>query len=636
MLAFAFVAQFLRPLWLPWAVAAVVLYSAPNVIAAVRDLARGQVGLPALYSAGLGFLLWSRLPFASGVMATLSRLWPSLAHRLASDSESRLFAEHRRRFVWARLSGSSAGESLVNVDELARDATIVVRAGEYLPADGVVLDGRAAVDEDMLTGARGAADKLAGDPVFAGSFVRDGALKVRVLRSGPETAVAALARALPQGTLEGLSSSLEAERIANRNAKPALAMAGLLLLATRTPRLSQSIIRPDYATAPRLSAHLSGLTALSESLAKGALIRNPAALERLRAAEVFVFDDGLDLETRDVEVAKISVASRASAEEALILAAAALVGSDDPRARAVSRELDDANAADAPTHALRQRAGQTIFWDDAGAPVSIAAPDRALAEKFSASAATLSLIRKLAAHPSPDPATRPLVIARDHKILGVLQFARTGERRLAQIISGLRVDNPEARFVHFSAVRQEDAEAATEGLNFDAVYGGLSAQDKAATFRGLDVPAVWIGDGTDLEAGPARAASAVSISLGGLDSLPRDLADIMLLRDDVEVMLAPRRAAAAHLSRLEADYRTVYVANLLAVAGGFAAGFGGLEAGLTSNVGSAAVFLGRWRSLAALAASAKRRADGRRRGSTAFAAEAALNKLPRRRGVVEA
>jgi cation transport ATPase len=375
------------------------------------------------------------------------------------------------------------------------------------------------------------------------------------------------------------------------------------------------------------------LAALAESLAKGALIRDPSALERLRSAEVFVFDDGLDLKTREIEVAKVNVASRANAEEALILAAVALTGRDDPRARALKRELDNENAADASAHALRQRAGQTIFWTDSGAPVSVAAPDRALTEKFSASVPTLNLIRRLAGHPSSDPAERSLVVARDHKIIGVIQFARTGERRLAQIIAGLRRDNPEARFVHVSSIPQEEVEAATEGLGFDAVYGGLSASEKAATFHGLGVPAAWVGDGANLLAAPGRAASLVSISLSGLDSLPRDDADVVLLRDDVDAMLAPRRAAASHHRRLEADYRTVYVANLLAVAGGFAVGFGSLEAGLTSNVGSAAVFLGRWRTLAALAEGARRRAEGRRRASTALTAESALNKMSRRRVV---
>jgi cation transport ATPase len=412
-----------------------------------------------------------------------------------------------------------------------------------------------------------------------------------------------------------------AEQIANRNAKPALIAAALLLLAARTPRLSQVVIRPDYATAPRLSAHLSALTALVESLAGGALIRHPAALDRLLAVEVFLFDDGLDFAARAVEIAKINVVARAAAGEALALAAAALAGRDDPRAEAVRRELAEDGGATPPAQGRRQRAGETIFWDETGALVSVASPEQALQEHFHApSRAIDELVRKLASNPVADPALRPLVVARDRKILGVLQFAAQGDLRYAELVAALRAKNPEARFVHLSAARQEQAEARAEGVGFDAVFGGLDPQAKVETLRSLGMRTAWIGDGADPEAAPVRAASAVSLSLSGLDGLPNDKADVVLLRDDLRAILALRNAAEAHFWRLKSDYRTVYLANLAALAGGFTAGFGSLQVGLTSNLGSAAVFLGRWRGLVKLAVRAERIAEARQGASNALAA----------------
>jgi cation transport ATPase len=632
LLGFSYAAQYFNPALLPWATAAMALYSLPNLIAAIRDLARGRVGLPALYSAGLVFLIWVRLPFASSVLATLTQLWPALANRLASHSERSLFAEHRRRLTWARPSDGEQGETIVGVEDLRPGAAVIVRAGDYLPADGVVVEGHAAVDEDMLTGARGAADKISGDLVFAGTFVRDGALTLRVERLGAATAAAAMAHILPHGRLSGLPSSVVAERIANRNAKPAIFAAALLLLATRTPRLSQVVIRPDYATAPRLSAHLSALTALVESLARGALIRHPAVLDRLLAVEVFIFDDGLDFSARTVEIAKINVVTRAAAGEALALAAAALAGRDDPRARAVQRELDEDGGARPPAHGRRQRAGETTFWDEDGALVSVASPEHALHESFAApSGAIHNLVHKLALDPIAAPSLRPLVVARDRKILGVIQFAADGALRYAELIAALRAKNPEARFVHISSGRQEQAEARSEGLGFDAVFGGLDPQAKMETLRSLGMRAAWIGDGADPDTASVRAASFVSISLAGLDGLPIDKADVVLLRDDLHALLALRDAAETHFWRLKSDYRTVYLANLLAITGGFTAGFGSLQAGLTSNLGSAAVFLGCWRGLVNLSVRAERIAESRRGASKALAGPPAGKGLALRR-----
>jgi cation transport ATPase len=481
-----------------------------------------------------------------------------------------------------------------------------------------------------VTGVQTCALPIFGDPVYAGAFVRDGALTLRAERVGKATAAAALAQALPHGALKLLPSSAAVERVANRNAKPALAAAALLLLATRTPRLSQVVIRPDYATAPRLSAHLSALTALAESLAKGALIRRPAALDRLLSVEAFIFDDGVNFASRAIEILKIKATTRAAARQALALAAAALAGRDDPRTHALHRELEAEAAAEAPAHGRSQRAGETIFWDDAGALVSVATPAHALAENFAApSAALLDLIQQLAADPRRDPALRPLVVARDRRIVGVVQFARRGARRFAEIIAALRGQNPEARFIHISSAGQEQAEADSDGVGFDAVFGGLDPQGKLETLQSLGMSAVWIGDGADADTSGVRAASAVSISLAGLDSLPHDDADIVLLRDDLRALLALRIAAELHLDRLRSDYRTVYLANLLAVAGGFAAGFGSLQAGLTSNLGSAAVFLARWRRLAGLSARAGRIAAARRSAPEALAAPRKLKNLPR-------
>lgn len=612
LLGFAFYAQFLNPALLPLATVAALLYSFPNLVAALREAAQGRVGLPALYATGLGFLLWTRLPFASGVMSTLAQLWPHLAQRLAADSERRLFAERRRRLATARV-----GDRAIALDELAPGDVFTLRAGDYLPADAVVVAGVALIEEDMLGGRRGAIEKRAGDALFAGAFVRDGALSARTLRAGPATSAAALARALPHGALNHLPSSAEVERIGARNARPALAAAALLLVATRAPRLSQVAIRPDYVIGPRLSAHLSALTALAEALDQGVLIRRPAALERLGEAEIFALDDGLDFSARAVELSRINVVTREAAPRATQWAAAALEGADDPRLLALRRELEalDPPAAPAPRD-RRQRVGETSFRDG-DALISLLTPEKALSAAFTIPTANLrETIAGLAARPLADPALRPLIVARDHKIIAVLQFDRSGAPLHAEVIAGLRADAPQARVIHLSSAPQRDAEARAAALGFDAVFGGLDALAKRDTLLSLGARVVWIGDGADPSSAPARAASLLSLSLGGplssLASLPADEADIVLLHPDLSALRHLNRAAEAHKARLRADYRKVYVANALALAGGVAAGFGSLQAGLTSHAGAAAVFFGRWRGLAQLSRRAEQLAAARR------------------------
>ncbi len=455
LVAFAFTGQFLRPALRPWATAAVALYALPNAIRAIHDLRRGQIGVHAMASLSLGFLLWTGMPFASSVMATFAQLWPALANGLAARIEHRLFAAHHRRLAWARLAITTDSEARIELADLRPGTTVWARKGDLIPVDGNVLEGLAAIDEHILTGARGAVDRTVGDKVFAGALVRDGAVAIRAERVGEATSGAALSRALPYGAVSGLPSSADAERVANRNAKPALVLAGLFLLATRTPRLSQVSIRPDYATAPRLSSHLSALRALVESLEAGALIRSPSALDRLLTADVCIIDDGVDFTRRGVQVADVRSDSWTAGAEALALAAAALPESGDPRGGALRRESERGRVSAPLARGQHRIAGATLFTDEQGSLVTVATPDFALRNLRTPRSEVLNLLRAEAGAIGSDPATRALAVARGRDILGVIRFNRSGLLLAADAVSALRRQMPNVQFVHLSSGPQD-------------------------------------------------------------------------------------------------------------------------------------------------------------------------------------
>ncbi len=602
LLALSFTAQFFRLALLPWATAAVALYNLPNVIAAIRDLRRRRIGLPAMYTLGFSFLLYFRLPFASSLFSTVTQTWPALSNHLAISSENRLFAPQRRRQIWARLSEGQAGEVEIDIAALRPGMIITARKGDYIPADGAVVEGLASVHESFLTGGRGGADKLPGDPVYAGAFVGDGNISIRITHAGHATAGAALARLLPRRAISNLPSTQDVDRAGHRNAKPALLAALIMLAVTRTPRYSQVIIRPDYLSAPRLSAHLSALAAVAEALSGGALIRNPAALDRLLAADIIVLDDGVNFVKRRVQVSEILSQDRTAGNETLRFVAAALAGGDDPRTGALKREAKRRRIVIPQGSDYRRQAGTILFRDETGSEIRVMAPASALKRGlYAPNAAFAAQLKAEAALPQTDPATRSFVVSRARNILGLVRFARNGPLETTDAVAALRLEFPNTRFVYLSSAPQVEAEARAEELGLDAVFGGLTANAKTEVMRSLSARAVWIGDGTDPSTAPTRAAAAVSVSIAGLEKLADDFADILLLGGDLRALSPARLAAKRRFGQLKADYRTVYLANLAAVAGGFVAGFGSLQAGFTSNLGTAAVFLARWRALNNLA-----------------------------------
>ncbi|WP_271169253.1 ATPase [Hansschlegelia plantiphila] len=482
LLGLAAVGQTVAPALRPVAVAGVALFGAPNVILAARQLRHGQIGLPALYSTGLAFMLVSGMPLGGTIITTFMQFWPEFARRTIVERQRRLFAAHRRRPSWARIPHPDGLSVEIHVDDLRPGVLVIVRRGERSPVDGVVTAGAAAVADVLATGSTQASNVAVGGAVHAGSLVVAGELTIRVERAGEATAAAHISRALPHAGFSGLPSSARAELIANRNAKPALALAALSLITTRTLRPSQAIIRPDYATAPRLSAQLAALTGFVEALDRGLLLRKPGALDQIADIDVFVFDESVGL-GRDAETS---------------------------------------------------------------AGVTAAA--------------------------------------------GV------------DVVSALRKQNPHARFVLLSGGAETKAKRGAESVGVDLAFGDLDDNGKADAIRGLGRRAVWIGDGSAPGAAAAMSSSAVSVSIAGFASAPDDRADVLVLHGGLNGLLELRDVGRNHRATLASDYRNVYAFNLLGVAGALFARFGGLQAGLVSNFGTALLYARHARRLRQLTA----------------------------------
>jgi cation-transporting P-type ATPase C len=596
----AFTGQYLAPVVRPFAVAGVTLYSSPNVLKAMQQLTRGEVGVSALYTTGLAFMLVSGLPFTASVMAALMQFWPHLAHRKLVRSQRRLFAGQRRRPAWARIVQADGVEVEVNIEDLRRDDRIVVRRGESLPADGVVEDGFAAVVDDLQFGGRQSEDRSPGDAVAAGAFVRDGSLTIRVERAGADSSASYLASLLPHGVPQSafgaLPSSLEVERIANRNAKPALALSAFTFSLTRSLLPAQALIRPDYVTAPRISVQLSALQAVADGLQRGVWFRNPAALDRVGSSEVYIIDETAGLDRRQIEVAAVQTADGVSAEAIVGHALAAQRKSRAERSRALQAFASKRNVAPPRPESVRRFAGVIRYADDLGSQIEIATPSYLGASKIAVPPRFQNDRgwRNGASGTEPatqhDPSLRPLYVLRDGDVIGVVAFARTGEMVGRQAAAALAAHNERARVVYLSSAGEGEAKALARKFGIGSVHAGLSPSAKVELIRGLGRDTLWIGDGTDADAKKAIAASAVSVSVAPLSRSREDAADILLPHQRLSAIAEVIDLGRAHAKRLEKDYRTVYALNLLGAAGALLAGLNGLQVGLLSNVGTGLIY----------------------------------------------
>ena len=569
------------PALVPVAVAGIVLQGMPNLVAALRELRHGRIGLSALHATGLVFFLFTRRPLPSTLLGLFTHLFPALAEDRAIASQRRLLAPWRRRPRWAWLLLDDGKAIEVPVDRLAPGDRIVLRRGETVPADGRLERGLVAA-LGPLTPAGDPADKEPGDALHAGERILDGEAVLRITAPAGDAAAARIEASLPHGLFTRLPALEAAERAANRNARPALALSLWTLATRRQLRPAQGVLRPDYATAPRLGAQLAAQAAFAEALQAGVLLRHPAALHALARAQVFILDDTAPLRGRTLEIGRIVTTGMRDTE---ILALAAPVFGTAP----------------APG-AIRRRAGAAWYEDAAGDRIEVAA---------AAALATASLVP---ADPGPRPGIRRrLWVLRNGTPLGRIDFrdgpAQADRAALDRLRDG---PGPEIRVLLLS--RGDKAAAARLGaeLGTEIALGGLTPEDKAQVIRSLGQRTVWIGDGTAPGSAASIAASAVSLSTAAPAPPGADRADALLLAG-LDGIAAARAVARAERAALAADARLLYGTNLSAVAGALAAGFGGFDSGLISHAGTAVVLARHTRRLRALEAAQ----EGRERNALA-------------------
>ena len=603
MLGLSFVGQYFVPALTPFVLVGVAVYGFSNVVSAVKLLRRGKVGLPILYSGTLTFTILSGMPFSATLMATMMQLWPRWAYGTLTKSQRRLFATHRQRATWARRVLDEGLEVEVNIDALNIGDLIAVHEGEVVPADGVVASGLAAVDEEALTGRAGALDKAPGDIVYAATFVKSGQMTVRVAKIGSDTLAGFIGAQLPHGSIPRLPSSAEAEEVATRMVTPALALSGLNLLLTGSVLPSQATIRPDYVTGPRLSAQLGTLHDLSDALRRGILFRDPAALSRLPATDIYVFDDTPAIERRRLAVGEVITAKGVPVVDVLSYAISAFPAYQNDRARAL---MDHCFKQRAPLLEIRQRtrhAGIITYRDPKGHLVEVVTPAFVEAEGIRVPAVIAAAVaaspsawaelgngRRKKAIPHAEPQVRPLWVLRDGVILGVVTFQRNGDLEGIGNIATLRARNARAQFVHISKRPQAEAEAIANRIGITTVFGGLDAEGKVSVLRRLGKQAMWIGDGSLTESIPCIEASNVSISLAGAATVPIDSANIVLLQPSLRGLVPLRRIGRRHRAFLKDGYHAVFAANLFCVAGAFFGGFDTLAVAITSNFATGYVY----------------------------------------------
>lgn len=482
-------------------------------------------------------------------------------------------------------------ESVVPAESLRAGDIIVVRPGERLPADGVVVAGTSSVDQAPITGESVPVDASPGSAVFAGTINQRGSLDVEVRRNAEETVLARIIALVEKAQ----SAQIPAQRVIDRFGQGyallvilASAAAYALLDALGAPpevSLYRAITLLVVASpcAIVISTPATILSAIANAARRGVLFKGGAYLEVLARADTVVFDKTGTLTVGRPSVTNV-VPLRGS-EAALLTLAAALEQRSEHALAAAIVEAARARGIDPPrpdsfeaitgrgvrgaVAGTQVRVGNEAFMRDEGLAVTEETRDR------------LAAFRR--------QGKTPVLVGDDH-VRGIIAMADGLRPQAIDTVRALRALGI-GHLMMLSGDHSQAAGAIGRELGLDDVRADLLPHEKAEVVRNLTATGVvaMVGDG--INDAPALAAASAGIAMGvaGTD-LAMETADVVLMGDDLS-----RLPFAVGLSRYA---HRVIIQNLtfagLVIAGLIAAVFGmglRLALGVVGHEGSTVVVI---------------------------------------------
>jgi hypothetical protein len=266
--------------------ALVVCLSTKHVGAAGHQLAKGKLGLDLLYSCIALCTLTTFTFLPSALMYWLLAFWPRLTKNIRQEGELNFLARLRRRP--RRVLVERAGEAAeVRVHELKPGDVVILKEGDTAPADGVVVNGEAKIQESLFTGFPSPAKKIEGSEIYATTRVTEGRVHFRVGADQPraerllELYTAAFARP---------KTDSQATRLAELLVGPVLLL-GLAALGRGGIHMTKAVIRPDYFSGPAMAEDFGDFRMILQAAEAGIVILDPNVLVPIFKADYWVFDD---------------------------------------------------------------------------------------------------------------------------------------------------------------------------------------------------------------------------------------------------------------------------------------------------------------------------------------------------------
>ena len=426
------------------------------------------------------------------------------------------------RRVTVRRNGQ---ESELAAEELSVDEIIVIRPGERIPVDGVVVKGTSYVDQSSITGESLPIEKVESAKVFAGTINKNGVLEVRVERVGRDTTFGKIIQVVEQAE----KSKAPVERIADRLAAGlvyfAFGAAVLTFLVTRNLTSTIAVIIVAGACGVAAGTPLAILAGIGSAARRGIIVKGGLYLEKLAEIDTIVLDKTGTLTLGIPEVTRVHSANGVSEETVLLNAAIAEQHSEHPLGEAIVRTAKDRKLALRQYSDLRYVPGKGLTCRDGANQITVGTATF-LEENG------IRIANTLAGGQPLKPGETLVYVGRDTTLLGTISLADRLRKEAIQTITELKGQG--YRTLLLTGDSTEVAATIGQQLGVDEAKGDLLPEQKLEIIRNLlkeGRKVAMVGDG--INDAPALAEATVGIAMGGGTDVALETADITLMTADL-------------------------------------------------------------------------------------------------------
>jgi Cu+-exporting ATPase len=567
--------------WVSLALAIPVVFYAgwPFHKAAAANARHGVATMDTLISVGtLAAWTWSTLVLLAGIstsvyfdtagaitaLVLLGRYLEAKAKRRSGEAIRKMLELGAKE---ARLLRDGA-EVLVPVEQLAVGNHFVVRPGEKVATDGVVVSGTSAIDQSMLTGESVPVEVGPGDAVAGATVNSSGHLVVEATRVGSSTALAQIARLVAdaqagKAPVQRLADKVSAVFVPIVIAISALTLLGWLLIGGVATTTAFTTAVAVIVIACPCALGLATPTAIMVGTGRGAqlgiVIKGPEVLEHTRQVTTIVLDKTGTLTEGRMAVAAVVPAEGVAEDELVRLAAAAEDASEHPIAQAIAAYGRKHLGTLPPVESFSARAGLGIEAVVDQHAVVVGRPSLLADRGAQLTGVLIAEVARLQA-----AGATVVAVAADGKVMGLVAVADRIKATSRQAVTDLRALGLTP--VLLTGDNEATAHAVAAEVGIDRVLAGVLPEDKAAEVARLQATGevvAMVGDGVN--DAPALARADLGLSIGTGTDAAIEASDITLVTGDLRAAADAIRLSRRTLSTIKGNLVWAFGYNVAAI-----------------------------------------------------------------------